>query len=355
MKKTVLLIVSTLLLMADLSAQQGLGTLTGTVTDSADGKPLAGVSVFLNSTSIGTSTHADGAFTLPGIPRGKYQLVVSAIGYGTTISTINASLALPTLIISLSRRPTELEAVTVEPFLKDGWEKWGKFFLDNFIGTGENARSCTIVNRDALRFHFHSKNNMLTVTATEPLIIENMALGYTLEYRMTTFSSDFEAHLVTYFGYPFFREMSATRETRRQRWEQHRKEAYAGSILHFMRSLYDNQLAEAGFIVQQDRKVPNIEKQRIENRTVRLTTDSLLTVQPVDTKGLFFRGTINVLFGDAKKRIPYRGSSIRLLTPATISIEENGSYFPPEELLSTGFWAGSEKIANLLPMEYGRN
>jgi len=48
--------------------------------DSASGKPLAGVSVFLNSTSKGTITKADGTFLLPGIPGGRYELIVSAIG-----------------------------------------------------------------------------------------------------------------------------------------------------------------------------------------------------------------------------------------------------------------------------------
>jgi hypothetical protein len=52
--------------------------LSGVVRDSIGNKPLAGVSVFLNSTSKGTVTHADGSFLLKGFPKGKYELVVSA-------------------------------------------------------------------------------------------------------------------------------------------------------------------------------------------------------------------------------------------------------------------------------------
>src|ERR1700755_124336 len=65
-------------------------TLSGTVTDSATRQPLAGVSVFLNSTSIGTTTQADGTFVLK-IPLGKYQLVISAIGYETRITEITGN------------------------------------------------------------------------------------------------------------------------------------------------------------------------------------------------------------------------------------------------------------------------
>ena len=64
---------------------------TRLVSDSADGKPLAGVSIFLNSTSKGTVSREDGSFLLKGIPRGQYDLVVSAIGYETFVITINGS------------------------------------------------------------------------------------------------------------------------------------------------------------------------------------------------------------------------------------------------------------------------
>ena len=64
-------------------------SLSGVVKDSAGGKPLAGVSVFLNNTSRGTVTHADGSFLLPRIPKGSYQLVFSAIGYATVVMDIN--------------------------------------------------------------------------------------------------------------------------------------------------------------------------------------------------------------------------------------------------------------------------
>jgi hypothetical protein len=386
MKKNLFLLIGALLTFSCLFAQPVAGTLSGVVTDSAGNKPLAGASVFLNSTSIGTITHADGSFALKGIPRGKYQLVISAIGYSTFVTDINGNQSSPELKISLHQKATELTAFTVEPYLKDGWQRWGKFFLDNFIGTMNNAGSCTIKNKDALRFHFSRKNNRLTVTATETLIIENDALGYDLEYRLEEFSSDFNSNIVIYLGYPFFREMTTKREGRRQRWEQHRQEAYTGSIMHFMRSLYIGHLRDEGFILQQSIKEPNQEKQRIKSiyhpdppkpdtfsidtlhhfrevlrqpdflpRTILIKGDSLLTVYADQTKALFFNGKLSVIYGDAKKGVAYRGSAIQLVTPAMIIVEENGNYNPPQEILSSGFWGQSEKIANLLPMDYGQH
>ena len=58
MKKILLLLISSFLTVASVFAQNN--TLSGSVKDAATGKPLAGVSVFLNATSKGTVTRADG-------------------------------------------------------------------------------------------------------------------------------------------------------------------------------------------------------------------------------------------------------------------------------------------------------
>ncbi len=367
-------------------SQVQVNSLSGTVTDSAGKKPLAGVSVFLNSTSKGTVTRTDGSFTLSNIPRGNYDLVVSAIGYGTFVTNINGSHLPPSLNIVLHPKATELAAFTVEPYIKDGWRIYGQFFLDNFIGKTDNARSCKITNKEVLRFHFSKKSNRLTVTATEPLIIENDALGYTLEFRLEQFSSDFNSRIITYYGYPFFREMTTTRESRRQKWIRRRQEAFTGSIMHFVRSLYGNHLQEDGWILQHKVQSPNLEKMRVTaiyhpdsqkldtfpidtlhrfwqvlkqpdflTRTVRVGADSLVTVYADGTKALFFPGSLTVIFGDPAKGVEYRGSAIELVTPAMVAIEENGNYYPPQELLTSGSWAMSEKISNLLPMDYGQH
>ena len=183
-----------------------VSTLSGlSQKDSATGKPFGGVSVFLNSTSKGTITRADGSFVLPGIPPGGYQLIISAIGYQNFVTEISTRNLPASLKVTLHTRASELAAVTVEPYLKDGWKKWGKFFLDNFVGTTENASSCSIKNKDVLRFRFYPKSRKLSVTAVEPLIIANKALGYDLEYRLESFSCDFSTNtIISYFGYPFF-------------------------------------------------------------------------------------------------------------------------------------------------------
>ena len=45
-------------------------------------------------------------------------------------------------------------AVTGSALVADGWNKYGQFFLDNFIGTTSNAAQCTIENKDVDQFLF---------------------------------------------------------------------------------------------------------------------------------------------------------------------------------------------------------
>jgi hypothetical protein len=45
-------------------------------------------------------------------------------------------------------------------------------------------------------------------------------------------------------------------------------------------------------------------------------------------------------------------SQIVLINQKPVEIEANGSYYNPVDLMSTGYWAWSEKIATMLPFDY---
>src|SRR5690349_18270644 len=111
--------------------------LKGVVTDAAKGKPIPYASVFLSNTSIGTQTKEDGSFQVA-IPAGKYELIVSSIGYETFNRTITGS-SQEEINIQLKLKAETMETVVIEPYEKDGWATWGKFFIENFIGTSLNA------------------------------------------------------------------------------------------------------------------------------------------------------------------------------------------------------------------------
>jgi len=107
MRKIVLLICSTLLLFGQLLAQTR--TVTGKVMD-ADGKPVANATVMVKGSTTGTSTGADGGFSIQ-VPSNVNRLVVSAVGLATTEVALGSSLS--GLRISLKQEDRALEEVVV--------------------------------------------------------------------------------------------------------------------------------------------------------------------------------------------------------------------------------------------------
>ncbi len=67
-----------LLLAPAALSQPGRGSLAGRI-QSATGEPLAGITISVEGTSLGTTTGEDGAFALGKVPAGTYVLVVSGI------------------------------------------------------------------------------------------------------------------------------------------------------------------------------------------------------------------------------------------------------------------------------------
>lgn len=376
--------------------------LKGVVLDAGKNKPLSNASVFLNTTSTGTITNEQGNFTLT-IPNGKYELIVSSVGYETYNQTINANELPDFITIKLKVKSELMQAVIVEPYEKDGWEKWGKFFLDNFIGTSANTLNCKIKNTEVIRFRNSKKTNELSAFADEPLIIENKALGYTLKYQLETFTYNFKSNYLLYTGYPFFQLMKGS-GGKQKRWKKNRREAYFGSMMHFMRSVYRNKILEEGFEVRSLQKIRNTEKQRVKaaysnsmhpvksaNGTMVITHINKDTADYYDrilrqedykdvigknilsggsiayaadstTAGLDFKNYLLVIYKNKVAPLEYLQqfpkssatmmSQIVLINEKPVEIQANGSYYNPVDLMSTGYWAWSEKIAMMLPLGY---
>src|SRR5918993_906427 len=181
--------------------------LKGIVVDAEKNIHVPKASVFLNNTSVGTSANDEGKFELY-VPAGRFELIVSSVGYTTHNQTVTNE-ASDFITIQLKVKTPELETVIIEPYDKNGWQNWGPWFIENFLGTSEYGRDSRIKNHEVLRFRNSKKNNELTVIAMAPLIIENKALGYKITYQLEEFKYDFKTRYLLYAGYPFFENMDA--------------------------------------------------------------------------------------------------------------------------------------------------
>jgi iron complex outermembrane receptor protein len=87
-------------------------TLTGTVTDKADGKPVAGANVSVPDLRINTVTDANGKYTISQLPKGVYLVQVSFIGYATFNQRVDFSKT-PVLNVQLQTSSIETGEVVI--------------------------------------------------------------------------------------------------------------------------------------------------------------------------------------------------------------------------------------------------
>jgi len=394
-------------------AAAGQMSIKGVVVNDATGLPIVGSSVFISNSSKGTVSNNSGQFELNNIPPGKYDLVISCIGYETNVMAFSVAQLPLRLKVELTLKAKELENVIVEPSIEEGWDKWGKMFMENFIGSTQNALQCNIKNTNKIRFRYYKKSNRVIAYCNEPVLIENKALGYTLKYQLENFEVNYKDRTTFYLGYPLFEDMTKDGKQIKGRWAKNRQEAFKGSVTHFMQALYSNKLAAEDFEVRRMVRGPNLEKERVKaiykatvisngetngngvsiiisgkapatggdssayyQRIMRqpdqldvygstiLTADSIIVANEGRYKGLHFNDYLYITYKGEKEEEAYlrtqmekrsatfQRSLVILINGELITLDEAGSYFNPQDFLTSGYWGWSEKMANLLPTDY---
>lgn len=337
-------------------------TVTGKVIDKNTRLPLYGASVFAQNTTFGVATDAEGNFKLK-LPYGGYELVVTFTGYETESMRINSATADDkNLVIEVTAKEKSMQEVSIVASneVKDGWQKYGQFFTENFIGKSEFSRQTVIKNPEVLKFYFSKKRNRLKVLASEPLLVENFALGYNIKFTIDSFTYEYENNTAQFIGYPLFEEMQGTAE-KGTVWLQNRNKAYSGSLLHFMRSLYNRNLSDDGFEVQF--LVKNNEEETtvpVKNPYLALNyvkDDSAGTVQfrpnqpdmiVIYTKAKPAQAYLDF---DPKAKKDFQVSTVSVAKGESVVIEQNGYFFEQTDITTNGYW-GFEKIGDMLPYDY---
>lgn len=331
-------------------------TISGTVVDTLQ-QPLPGASVFAQNTTIGTAADAHGEFKLY-VPAGGYDLIITFTGYQTQSIRVANSNTEP-LHIVLKPREKEMEEVVIQNSneVKDGWEKYGKFFLENFIGTSPNAAHCTLENPEALKFLFIKKKNKLKVLGKEDLMITNNELGYRIRYQLDSFTYEYNTDLSGFLGYPFFEEMGGS-DSLKAVWKNNREKAYYGSRLHFMRAYYDSSLTEEGFDLEIKDTVPDSVKFIPVNNPYDTAYYTILDSANVE---ISLPDEVKVIYKNARaddsflefykypKGTPNQTSA--MLIKDYFIIQENGFFYPQTAVINAGYWTW-KKLADMLPYNY---
>ncbi len=341
--------------------QQPYYIVKGKVIDKNTRQPLQGASIFAQNTTFGVASDVDGNFIIK-LPDGGYSLVTTYTGYETESMRISNTSQNDNLVIEIGAKEKSLEEVSVaiSNEVKDGWQKYGDFFTHNFIGQTKFSKQTTIKNPDVLHFYFSKKRNRLKVLATEPLTVENFALGYTLKFAIDSFTYEYGTNTNLFVGYPLFEEMMGTPE-QQATWAKNRLTVYNGSILQFMRSVYDRTLTDNGFELQyivknNDEEIP-IPLQNLYGALNYTKDDSTNTVEFKPNQP-----TLAVIYNRAKPEQAYLDfdqtakkdfqlSTLLFAPDESIVVEKNGYYFDQTDITTNGY-LGFKKIGDMLPYDY---
>nr|WP_294946130.1 carboxypeptidase-like regulatory domain-containing protein [uncultured Mucilaginibacter sp.] len=347
----------------------GQNTISGTVRDDK-GETLPGVTVFLSGTKSITAADNNGKFNLKNIAPGSYTLTARFIGFQTFTRVIAVAKNL-TIDVKLQPSVSQLAEVKISAYSEEYYQKFRQYFL----GTTANAEKCTILNKDALHFHFDKATNTLTVTADDFLEIENKALGYKIKYLLQSFRLNDDEQLLSYQGQSVFEELKPSTPKEAKTWKQNREMAYKGAIYHFLRSVYMGTLEKDGYavynILNKTKPGETEDSKPIRPDRKQLTADSLMRVIDGDFKSLNHTQSLFVVYthyepeayantgSEYNVKMTTRWntfpkgqySMLSFLMPGIV-VDKHGYYSPPDGLAVEGRMA-REQIADLNPLEYG--
>ena len=330
---------------------------SGQVVDADTKLPLEGASVFAQNTTKGAVTDKEGRYRLY-LNNGGYELITSYTSYVSKTINLEANED-KEINIELKKEDKSMEAVVITSSNKvpDGWEKYGDFFLDHFIGTTPLSDSCILLNPEVVEFYYYKRTDRLKVLATEPLQIANKSLGYNLRYQLDSFVYHYKTNINSYRGNCLYTEMEG--DTAQQNvWKEARKQAYYGSRLHFLRSYYDSTLKQDGFTVD----ILSDDNATKFNRLANPYDTSYYYFD--DSTGnaeLWFPKKVSVAY---TKKAPEKAYLIQYKLPINVKIQlsyidlldgilikSNGFFFDQRSWVNQGYWSW-KNLSDQLPYDY---
>lgn len=238
--------------------------ITGKVVDESTNAKLSGVTIYINSSTIGTTTDEEGKFTLKVPFAGNLELVASHLNYQKRIVLI-----LPNknelILIALKPQDNILKEVVIKgtKIKGENFNRWGDLFSKILLGTDQHfVLNCKIKNPETMVFYFDKESNELSAYAQAPLVIENSNLAYRIKLDLENFKYSFNTDVLQFNYSTFFEELPIDKgkEAAVKGW---RSSAYYGSQMHFMRSVYKNNLTNDRFTLYAYKTHKNKEKERV--------------------------------------------------------------------------------------------
>jgi len=372
------------LLGVGLPSVHGQGIISGKVISESTGKPLSGASVYINSSTIGTTTNENGEYRLHVAGNGFYDVVASYVGFEIIVYRATIQSKDIQVIFKLQEKPTELRNVVV--LSKEGRARRLKILRENFLGITEAAEKTKIENEDEILFTDVGGKDVVGAFSVVPLVIVNKELGYRIFFQLEDFYFNNAEGRTYFYGYSRFEELREKGKIP-ARYLRNRDHYYRGSTLHFFHSLIDNKVKEEGFLLlhiqamkssgDEPGKASTIDS--FNHSGIKVTVAGKMNIgSPITPAQFFKKDTLNgnnvyVLNWTEKLRVTYSKdpfqkkylmkkvmlsgnlpvgvySDVDMLEAPAI-MDANGSLYNPLAVMMAGYWS-YEKLACMLPINY---
>lgn len=239
----------TLLLFVSFHLTSYNQTIKGVVLDKNTKEKICFAAIYFSGTFVGTISDMNGEFVL-NIPHiTSMPLTISSLGYYSTALTDFTS-GEP-LIIYLEPKSFDIKEVSVSDISLVKKRKANlELFKEIFLGTTENALNCEIINEQDISFNYETEQDTLKAYVSKPILIKNKGLGYNVTCYLDRFEYYRKSQSFFYKGNFIFNEDLDTEAADKYLYKNKRENAYLGSMMHFFRALWANDLSSAGFIVK---------------------------------------------------------------------------------------------------------
>ena len=222
----------------------------GQITDQQSGEPIEFATVYINGTTRGTTTDQMGQFVLH-ILTLPCELILSHVSYELMSIPLLDSTQLKNLNFTLQKRLVKLEEATVfRDSVKTDFMERFKFW---FLGANYQEEDAEILNDSVLVFTVY-ENEQFSVVANEPIEINLPKAGYILKVDLAHFRLLYKEELKAYhcsiLGYYYFDPINPRNRRERRKMARARVQNFYNSSMHFCRALYHNQLAENGYLFE---------------------------------------------------------------------------------------------------------
>lgn len=359
MKKFAIAILAFICLSSFTHAQTG--TVKGRIIDAKTFKPLAFATVYMNQTTIGTVTNDQGDFNMQNVPVGRYDLVVSYVGYQPYQSRVTVNDSIPvTMSIKMIVSTTNLDEVLVRGKKDAQWNALYDKFRRQFFGVSPYTADCKILNPWVLDFS-EDRNGILSAKASLPVEIENLGLGYTITCTLKEFQAGTNLYRIS--GTYRFTEAATFDSTLSALWHSRREDVYHGSPRHLFKSIIDHRAVEEGFDLYVDKSNnPEVVRNSSFLTNLNVTLKALPPNEIVEggkAPGQYViklpsRTEVHYLRRPAQAKI-YRNipHPISWIEVAGGSVEVNpaGIVMNPNHVVVLGAM-GEARIAEVLPLDY---